>query len=160
MSVWQSDLNKLLKQYLPPVLRTPVHVKWVEVFAHGFVQVFDALKEYRTQTLKELAYNGQTNNLKRMLNDKFDKILRRIEVYNIFALYLPDVFWQVAEAAPNYFYQVAEATPNFIYTELEYYAPVTVEVHIPSDYLGMEATIRRIIESVLISTVRYVIVWI
>jgi hypothetical protein len=160
MSIWNSNLTKLLQQYIPPVLRTPMHVKWVEVLAHGFVQVFDDLKEYRTQILKELAYNGQTNSLKRMLNDKFDNTLRRFEVRNIFVLNLPDFFWQVAENNPNYFYQIAEATPNYIYTELEYYAPVTVEIDVPDTLMGLEATIRRIIESVLLATVRYTIIWI
>lgn len=159
MSIWNTNLTKVLQYYLPPVLRTPIQLKWVDVLAYGFVQVFDDLKLYRTQTTKELAYNGQTNNLKRMLNDKFDKIMRRFEVYNIFVVNLPDFFWQVAETTPNYFYQVTETTPNYIYTEFEYYAPITVEIHVPTDLSGLEATIRRIIESVLIATIRYTIVW-
>lgn len=160
MSVWDTNLVKVLKYYLPPVLRQPLHLKWIEVFAYGFTQIFNALKQYRTRSQKELTYNGQTNNLKRMLNDKFDKILRRFEVYNIFALSLPDVFWTVPETTPNFFYQVSESTPNFIYTEIEYYAPVTVEIHAPSDYITLETTIRRAIESVLIASIRYKIVWI
>lgn len=160
MSIWNSNLTKTLQYYLPPVLRTPVHLKWTEVFAHGFVQIFDKLKQYRTETIKELNYNGQTNNLKRMLNDKFDKILRRCEVYNIFALSLPDFFWTVPENTPNFFYTVPESVLNYIYTELEYYAPVTVEIHVPSDYTALENTIRRLIESVLVAGIRYTIVWI
>lgn len=160
MSIWNSNLTKTLQYYLPPVLRTPAHLKWIEVFAHGFVQIFDKLKQYRIATIKELNYNGQTNNLKRMLNDKFDKILRRFEVYNIFVLNLPDFFWTVPESTPNFFYTVPETVPNYIYTELEYYAPVTVEIHVPSDYTALEATIRRLIESVLVAGIRYKIVWI
>jgi hypothetical protein len=160
MSVWDSDLIKTLQYYLPPVLRTPVHLKWAEVFAHGFVQIFDELKQYRTATIKELNYNGQTNNLKRMLNDKFDNILRRFEVYNVFVLNLPDLFWTVPETTPNFFYLTSETTPNYIYTDAEYYAPVTVEVHVSSDFTALEATIRRMIESVLVASVRYIIVWI
>jgi len=54
--------------------------KFLEVLAHPLILLHNRFLSFRSEVLDKLSYNSQYPNLQRLLNNKYDKTLRRIKV--------------------------------------------------------------------------------
>ena len=74
------DVNKILQQYLPIVLRKPKMLAWL----HSLFATIDSLKSFFLsfvgEARKEVMQNGQVIRLENLLNNLFDNVLRRIRI--------------------------------------------------------------------------------
>lgn len=80
MSLFNVDIRRLGLQLLPMCLRTPLMGALVYAVTQPASALLKDLLSYRREVDEELRRNGQTCNLRRVLNDYFDPILRGITI--------------------------------------------------------------------------------
>lgn len=74
------DVNKLLQQYLPVVLRKPKMLAWLYSLFAPFFTLKNFFLSFVEGARKEMMQNGQVIRLENLLNDLFDADLRRIRI--------------------------------------------------------------------------------
>ena len=74
------DLNKLIEQYLPIVLRKPKHLAWLRALFMPFVVLKGFFLDFVSSRRREVMQNGQVARLETLLNDLYDSVQRRIRI--------------------------------------------------------------------------------
>lgn len=80
MSLFDVDIRRLGLQLLPMCLRKPLMGALVYAVTQPAAAELKELLRYRRDVNEEMKRNGQTCNLRRMLNDTFDPMHRRITI--------------------------------------------------------------------------------
>lgn len=151
VQIYRYDLSKLVRRLTPPRWRNAFNLNWYETLLSQIDYSQDQFNDYKDQALIELSYNGQTIYLEKMLNDRFDPVLRRIIIRHEdeigYYLYLE------GEGQPEkYLYNESEtgATPTYLYNEGENVAtfPEGIDflVKAPSELAGLEAQMKSEID--------------
>jgi hypothetical protein len=76
------DWNKLIAFLLPTFLRKSKQIAWLKVLTKPVVNLYDKFLEFRIQQLFKTLFTSQIIYLEHLLNDVFDKDLRRIYIDN------------------------------------------------------------------------------
>lgn len=79
---YKVNINKLLVLLTPTFLRKDVLGQFVQSIASPLTSIYDDWFKMRNENLYKLAHNGQVCYLRKALNDKFDPVLRRIQIGN------------------------------------------------------------------------------
>lgn len=74
------DIKKLAFLLLPTFLRGTVTKAYVKSFTFPLSFLYDAFIENRTKNLFNLSHNGQKCYLRAVLNEEYDRDLRRIQI--------------------------------------------------------------------------------
>lgn len=74
------DINKTILWLLPTPLRLRRQWAWLKVLIYPISTAYQVFLNYRDQQLYESYLTGQTIQLQRLLNDRFDNSLRRIVI--------------------------------------------------------------------------------
>ncbi|WP_448529206.1 hypothetical protein [Raineya sp.] len=74
------NLNKLIEQYLPIVLRKPKHLAWLRALFVPFGAFKGFFLDFVASRRKEVIQNGQVAKLETLLNDLYDSVQRRIRI--------------------------------------------------------------------------------
>ena len=80
MSIIDTDIRRLALQLMPLCLRKPLLGAMVWALTKPAVVQKKDLMDYRSVVNEEMRRNGQTCNLRRVLNDSFDPKMRGIDV--------------------------------------------------------------------------------
>lgn len=80
MSLFDVDIRRLGLQLLPMCLRKPLMGTLVYAVTQPAAAELKELLRYRREVNEEMRRNGQTCNLRRMLNDLFDPVSRGITI--------------------------------------------------------------------------------
>lgn len=72
------DIKKLALWYLPSFFRNESQVAFINVLLKPLLSGFEGFLNYRSNQIYESYLTGQTIQLQRLLNDRFDTELRRI----------------------------------------------------------------------------------
>ncbi len=107
MKYFDLDIKKLSVELLPTFLRKPVIVAFLVALTAPLISIYRAFTKYRKNTNYRLNHNGQVCYLRKVLNDRFDPIQRRIEIGDI------------SRKEPLYIFTVSENLPLYIFTENE-----------------------------------------
>lgn len=86
MAVKFTDITKLVTWLLPEKWRASINRDWVYSVVNPFKYLFTQLSAYDKEVQKVLTHNGQVVYLKKILNDTFDPIQRRITITDAFRL--------------------------------------------------------------------------
>ena len=80
MKIYNFDIDKLVVQYIPIILRKPKNIAWLKVIFTPAKYLLGKFIEYITYAKREIKQNGQVIRLETLLNDLYDKELRRITI--------------------------------------------------------------------------------
>lgn len=69
--MWESQLNNTLLLVIPHRKRKAKYIHWIKTFVCHISNVFDLLKLYRTEAIRQAYLTPQVAMLERYLNDKF-----------------------------------------------------------------------------------------
>lgn len=74
------DIPAFVRQYLPPILRTPVRVAWLSALTAALEKMWDDYERFRTEARYAAAVTGQKIVLEAYLNRLFDPSAHRIRI--------------------------------------------------------------------------------
>lgn len=77
---YKVDFKKLVVLLLPISLRQPLLITLFQVFIEPLENIHYEFTEKRTDTLYKIAHNGQVCYMRKALNDKFDRVDRRVKI--------------------------------------------------------------------------------
>lgn len=104
---WHRSITELLQHDA----RKPIWQAWLYALLKPLVKLADEFTSFRDQILEENRWNGTTASLSKMLNDKYDPILRRIKLQNV--IKKPLLFHRSGNEQPDGYYQ--EGDSNAVY---------------------------------------------
>ncbi|MGB0869456.1 MAG: hypothetical protein ACPGSD_07650 [Flavobacteriales bacterium] len=131
------DFDKLVVMLLPPVLRKPKLLAFLEVLASGISSVYDGLIEFRTKSSYNAYFSADRITFEHYLNDVFDKEDRNIKVVNAEFLERKTLY-KNAENRPNRIYQVSENKPIKLYYLQEYETSIHFIIEMPAGLLNAQ----------------------
>ncbi|GAA4271621.1 hypothetical protein U6A24_13630 [Aquimarina gracilis] len=78
--IYEIDYNKMVVDLLPIVGRKVAHVQWLRLLVYPLYELLFTFKKFRKQAAYKVFHNGQVVYLQKVLNDSYDKDLRRIKI--------------------------------------------------------------------------------
>ncbi len=118
MSLFDIDYPELRKRLIRRQFWTPIMLAWLSALTAPAVYLYGLFTSARSATLYKLAHGPQRCHLEAVLNDAFDKTLRRISIVHpedIDPVYLP----LEAELSPQPLALVSENAPLWLPLEEE-----------------------------------------
>jgi hypothetical protein len=154
------DLGALEEQVLPYLLRRPRLLAFARALLAPAAELYGTFLSYTIQTRHELSYNGQTMQLERALNDRFDPALRRIQIINT-QTYAQPVYlnFEREQQAETYVFTEAEGQPLYLSTYAEQVGQVGFTVRVPAVLRAQELALRTRINQLKIALVKYRIIY-
>lgn len=98
---YKVDFKKLVVLLLPISLRQPLLIALFQVFIEPLENIHYEFTEKRTDTLYKIAHNGQVCYMRKALNDKFDRVDRRVKIIEG-NQYQREYIYTEAEKKPKY----------------------------------------------------------
>lgn len=152
----------LVDTLLPSLLRRPRLKAYLEALTAPVAELHGRLLSYIEQTRRELSYNGQTMNLERALNDRFDPALRRIYITDNDVELEQSYDNFVAEAQPWQYMTFAREAPPWLYDYLarELLGQVGFIVHVPVNLRPQEVAIHARVKQLKLALIKHSIQYI
>jgi hypothetical protein len=79
-NLFEINLFTLAIQLMPTNRRTPIHMAFIKVLVSPFNLLLQELKKHRADNIYKLQHDSRLGSVQKVLNDKFDKVLRRITI--------------------------------------------------------------------------------
>jgi hypothetical protein len=154
---YRVDLETLVVDNLPPRKRKPVWKAYLLALLKPVAECYSTFTAFVATTRRELAYNGQTLNFQRALNDLFDPVLARIRIINSDASFNAVYINFVAEQEDDKYIKFASEPPPhlMIYSGAEYANQVGFIVRCPASLRPKEAALRAKISQYKLALVNY-----
>ena len=154
MRIFDLTLRKLIVLLLPTFLRKPRTVAWLQMLIAPLEQLQYDFAQKRTADLVVLSHNGQKCYLRKILNDTFDKHLRRIRISDMRLFNAVYVFTE-AENEPL---SLQDDAPAYLYSEAEMQVSgVNFSVHLPAELRSREVEVRALTDTYKLASKRYIL---
>ncbi|GAB4132169.1 MAG: hypothetical protein OHK0045_11740 [Raineya sp.] len=118
------DILKLITQYIPVVLRTEKHLAFLKALFSPLVFLKNTFLAYAEAARKEQMQNGQTIRLRNLLNDLYDRELRRIAIVDAFST---GAFFVLSDASDTI---ISDTVDTIIADEADYDSSVDFVVKV------------------------------
>lgn len=82
-NVYIVDYSRLIELSLPTFLRGNIILVWLSCLLHPVKLLYNGFVTYKNDAIYRVSHNGSVILLEKVLNDKFDPILRRIYIKNV-----------------------------------------------------------------------------
>jgi len=149
MGKYDINFRKQIKQVLPTIIRKNL-VDFIYVLIKPIRDIYFRFLVAKEDNESKLSYNAQYPNLQRLLNDKFDEVLRRIQVKDSGESIDELLIFPNEEQKPLHLGQV------IIYPSSRWgYSPFLVLV--PEELRSEENKIRRYLDNYKFSGTKYTI---
>ena len=160
--IFYIDFNKLVQLLLPIVLRKNKMIAWLNALIFPIFKMYNdydntAFVGYRDGNLYKLKITPQVVYLKRLLNDKYDIVLRRIfitdtEGKNPLYIYLEE------EEKPAFIFKEVENKPVFLWLDGETSLKEDdFIINIPMDIAFDEKELRMVVDNYKLAGKTYLI---
>lgn len=116
---------------LPPSLRKPKILGFVNVLLSGLNEVYSQLRMFRNTTKYNVLFSGERIQFEHYLNDEFDRIGRTIKIINSPFLNRIYVYKDIEGRDDVRLYKHSENTPVTLYKEQEYEISIHFIIQIP-----------------------------
>lgn len=123
------DIDAVANNITPPRLRSYETMAFIEAIAEPYRAILERLYLEAAQRKYEMAFTGQVCYLRRLLNDKFDPIQRRIWIGNYSLGTKVHIFNKHEENEPVYVLNKAENAPLYLFNSFE--AHYSFVIHVP-----------------------------
>lgn len=153
MRIFELDVKKIGVLLLPTLLRRAKMVAWVRSLLMPLDNLHGRFIGQREHHLYNLSINGQKCYLRKALNDKFDRELRRITIDDASKYKSCYLFTQ--EEQQDFYLDEDEV---FLYTGEEYVdTGVNFTVRIPAEYEPFDLSIRALLDYYKLASKKYII---
>lgn len=156
------NVLKTVTRLTPPFLRRAFFIAWLKAFTTPIKTLNSSLVDFVADRREELTYNGQTIQLERLLNDKFDDVSRRISIIHSTSPYVFDYLNAEAQT-PDYDYLVSEAHVPQEFLAYFYELGVSLidgfEVHSPASLTSESDKIESYVLRYKIAGVNYALIF-
>lgn len=160
MSLFDFDIDLMIKRLLPSRKRTAEHLDWIASILKGTRTAQTDLVAFRTDTLRTLSYNSQTLIFNKLLNDNCDPTLRRIYIDNSVDDLAESHCFKLSEGTFDSFaYKLSEEpfVGRYAFKILEYLIGYDFTVVVPAALTVKENTIRSLVNFYKLAGKRYLI---
>jgi hypothetical protein len=151
MTVFDTDIKKLVRLLLPAFLRKPVLMALLDALVEPFHLLAARINSFRNNNLYRLAHSSQVCDIEGALNDRFDSNLHRIYITDGAYRNVHYIFLNIEQQKPIYLYTAAEiaaGTPQeYLYQQDETgFIAESFIVHIPTELQDKTDEIRALTE--------------
>ena len=137
------SFDKLVIQLLPTFLRKPRMIAFISLFSNELTKLHNAWLVKKTADETWLNHNSQVCKLRKILNDEFDDLQRRIKITDG-QLYERKYIYTLGEKKPVKLGKlyIRQAT-DYADTGTDFFVVVPVEINIEQNKYKLEALINR-----------------
>lgn len=151
------DIDNVTADITPPRLRSYEFDALVDSISEPYRTILSDLYAAAAKRRYEMAFNGQVMNLRHILNDKFDNVLRRIFITNYTQGPRQYLFNKSEDNEPLYLYNKSESVdPLYLYNNDE--AHYSFVIHIPSGQISNYNEFRAWVDRYKLKSKLYLIV--
>lgn len=153
------NLNYLINQLIPFVLRRPKMVSWLLACLKPLEPLNDSFQQFAEETPINATYNGQTIILQYALNWIFGTPQGTIWIENVNNTLTTTYIFTNAESQPErYIYLASEAAvPTHIYQNQEFSTSEDFIVHIPTAMASFQGFVRIVVDRIKIAGTYYIV---
>ena len=140
------DFNRLAVLLIPPLLREPLIIAFVQVLISPAAWLYRQFATWRDNNRYHLSITAQVCRLERVLNDRFDRYSRRIFITRG-TVYDEAFIYTSGEGMDEYLFTEGESDYFYIYTRFETGAEsADFIVHVPVDLGFDESEFRAVLD--------------
>lgn len=167
MNIFQIDWGKFTRENVPIALRRPIFIRLLASIIGQIRNLHYTFLDHRTDWLYKIRHTSQVIHIEKVLNDKFDRVQRRIYIQNVtFASYLylwPDGekphYLQEDGADPDRPLYLLEEDAGVISPDATIYVPAALRPSLQSDFETFENSLRGLVEYYKTYAVNYQIIY-
>lgn len=156
------DFNHLIFLLLPPLLRKPKMVAFLQVLISGINDIYASLKQFRKDIEYDVNFSTQKIQFEHYINDKFDRISRGITLVN--APFLVRIYlYKQVETRPIRMYKHSENQTNpRVYKLQEHEVSIHFIIQVPTGLLTdlQEKALRAYVDNRKLPNKNYTIQYI
>jgi len=146
--MYNIDLNRAVRQYLPVRKKQPVMLALVYSLIYPVIEIYDRFLIFRETILFKARYNSQIMYIEHLLNSYFNEGGTDIYIQDGVIIDEFHLFKTVEPNDPIYIYKVSEGgTDLYLYNDVEYDSVLDFTVNVPSSIVYdtnlMKAWINR-----------------
>jgi hypothetical protein len=160
MSIYNRDIELLVKRLLPTRKRAQWHIDWLISLLKGVQNLYNDFLTFQSATLLQLSYNSQKLLFEKAINDDCDPVLNRIYINNSADDLEASYCYFLSENQDDaYSYNLSEGAfiGRYMYSIFEYFTPYDFIVFVPLALVNLQAKIRAIVEFYKLAGKRYTI---
>lgn len=116
-NIYVINFWNLILFLVPPFLRKPILIDWLNVLIQPLTQTNFSFKTFRRESIYKVTHNGTVVMLQKVLNDAFDPSARRIRIVDSI-IFDPLYIYPESDLKPVY----VEAEDDFAISDLYVYA--------------------------------------
>lgn len=140
---YKINFNRLVVQLMPTFLRQPRMIAFISLFSAELTKLHNAWLIKKSQDETWLQHNSQVCKLRKILNDEFDDIERRIKITDG-QLYDRQYVYTLGEKKPKYLGKIfIRQNTDYADTGIDFFVVVPVEINIEQNKYKLEALINR-----------------
>ena len=140
-NVYYLNWNRLVTFFIPKVLRKPLLLALIHSAILPLKANYSAFLSFKKNAAYKVKHNGQVVYLEKMLNDKFDKDLRRIQVENS-KPNVPLWLYHVEDGKPMFTYHIADGKSVHFFNKGAHYNAFDFTVLIPNDLIEIKSQMQ------------------
>ena len=140
---YKINFNKLVVQLMPTFLRQPRMIAFISLFSAELTKLYNAWLIKKSQDETWLQHNSQVCKLRKILNDEFDDIERRIKITDG-QLYDRQYIYTLGEKKPKYLGKIfIRQNTDYADTGIDFFVVVPVEINNEQNKYKLEAWVNR-----------------
>ena len=140
---YKISFDKLVVQLLPTFLRKPRMIAFISLFSTELTKLHNNWLIKKTQDETWLNHNSQVCFLRKILNDEFDDLERRIKITDG-QLYERKYIYTLGEKKPKYLGKLfIRQTADYADTGIDFFVVVPNDINIEQNKYKLEALINR-----------------
>lgn len=140
---YKINFDKFVIQLLPTFLRKPRMIAFISLFSAELTKLHNSWLIKKTQDEIWLSHNSQVCFLRKILNDEFDDLERRIKITDG-QLYERKYIYTLGEKKPKYLGKIfIRQTTDYADTGIDFYVIVPNAINIEQNKYKFEALINR-----------------
>ena len=140
---YKINFNKLVVQLMPTFLRQPRMIAFISLFSAELTKLHNAWLIKKSQDETWLQHNSQVCKLRKILNDEFDDIERRINITDG-QLYDRQYVYTLGEKKPKYLGKIfIRQNTDYADTGIDFFVVVPVEINNEQNKYKLEAWVNR-----------------
>lgn len=137
------NFNRLVVQLMPTFLRQPRMIAFISLFSAELTKLHNAWLIKKSQDETWLQHNSQVCKLRKILNDEFDDIERRIKITDG-QFYDRQYVYTLGEKKPKYLGKIfIRQNTDYADTGIDFFVVVPVEINIEQNKYKLKAWVNR-----------------
>ena len=140
---YKINFDKLVVMLLPTFLRKPRMIAFITLFSSELTKLYNNWLVKKIEDEKWLYHNSQVCRLRKILNDEFDDLQRRIQITDG-QLYERKYIYTLGEKKPKYLGKIfIRQSSDYADTGIDFFVVVPTEINIEQNKYKLEALINR-----------------